>query len=306
MENQAENVHYYYQYCPSEVTEVLAHGTSTWIGEVDESTIFKYPLEPGGDMTRLDVERKLLEIVGPHERIIRLKGFSDTGLYLERARNGNVADYILDSTKPLPSVKQRLAWCRETAEAVAWIHSRRVLHCDLHPLNLLLDDDLHVKLADFQGRQLSESGEVLLDGWSAEPTRFFCPRDDIFDANVKTDLFALGCTIYFIMMGHSVFPDIADGENGWREKVKNRFENQQLPQDQQPCSSVTLKCWQKKYDSALEIVQDIRTLERSAGPVVRPWELLFSFPITAMGRGLVKVMASVKRWICSILGFAKA
>lgn len=169
---------------------------STWIGEVDESTILKYPLKPGGDMTRLEVERKLLEIVCPHERIIDLKGFSDSGIYLERARNGNLADYILDSSKPHPPVNQRLAWCREAAEAVAWIHSRRVLHCDLYPLNLLLDDNLHIKLADFQGKLLSKSGEVLLDGWSAEPTRFFCSREDVFDADIKTDLFALGCAIY--------------------------------------------------------------------------------------------------------------
>lgn len=32
------------------------------------------------------------------------------------------------------------------------------------------DDDLQVKFADFQGRQPSENGEVLLDGWSGEPT----------------------------------------------------------------------------------------------------------------------------------------
>lgn len=56
-------------------------------------------------MTRLKVERKLLEIIGLYKRVIRLKGFSDTGLYLERARNGNIADYLLDSAKRLPLVK---------------------------------------------------------------------------------------------------------------------------------------------------------------------------------------------------------
>lgn len=235
-------------YCPPGVTQVLATDTSTFIGEVDEFTVLKYPLIPGRGVDRLDVEKKLLEIVGPHEWVIRLKGFSDTGLYLERARNESIGKYVLESDNPLPSAKKRLAWCREAAEAAAWIHSRRVLHCDIHPWNLLLDDDLHVKLADFQGRQLSESGEVLLDGWSGEPCRFFCPRDDPFDADVKTELFALGCTIYFIMMGHSVFPDIIDGEEGWHEKVRGRFENEQFPQDEHLCSAITLRCWRKEYD----------------------------------------------------------
>ena len=252
----------YRHYCPPGVKRVLASGSSAFIGEVDSCTVFKYPLTPGGDMTRLTVERQLLEIIGPHERIIGLKSFSDTGLYLERALNGNVADYMLESGKPLPSIKQRLTWCREAAEAVAWIHTRRVLHCDIQPTNILLDEELHVKLSDFQGKQLSENGEVLLDGWSSEPCRFYCPREDPFDADVKTDIFALGCTIYFIIMGHAVFPDIIDGDDKWHKKVADRFATQQFPQDQNACSVVTLKCWHKKYESAVEVVRDIKSLER--------------------------------------------
>lgn len=141
MEDRAADItECYYPYFPPGVTEIIAMGSNTYIGEVDKSTVFKYPHAPG-DMTRLDMERKLLETIGPHERIISLKGSSDTGLYLERARNGNIGDYL--SGNPLASVKQRLAWCREAAEAVTWIHSRRILHCDLHPWNLLFDEDLH-------------------------------------------------------------------------------------------------------------------------------------------------------------------
>ncbi|KKK21017.1 hypothetical protein ARAM_005097 [Aspergillus rambellii] len=73
----------------------------------------KYPLAPGGDMSRLEIEKKLFEIVGPHERI--------------RAVNGTLADYILESDHPPPSIQQRLSWCREATEAVAWVHARGVL-----------------------------------------------------------------------------------------------------------------------------------------------------------------------------------
>jgi serine/threonine protein kinase len=252
----------YQQYCPLGVKRVLASGSSAFIGEIDDSTVLKYPLAPGGEMNRLEVERKLLEIIGRHERIIGLKGFSETGLYLERALNGTVADYILAPDRS-PSLKQRLTWCREATEAVAWIHARRVLHCDIQPTNLLLDTNLHIKLSDFQGKQLSENGEVVLDGWTGEPCRFYCPRDDPFDANIKTDLFALGCTIYFIVVGHAVFPDIIDGEDRWHEKVQHRFVSGQFPQDQHAFSTVTLKCWQKEYETATEIVRDMESLECS-------------------------------------------
>lgn len=95
-----DTVNVYQHYCPPGVKHVLASGSSAFIGEVDDSTVFKYPLAPGGDMTRLEVERKILGIVGPHKRIIALKSSSDTGLYLERAVNGTLADYILESENP--------------------------------------------------------------------------------------------------------------------------------------------------------------------------------------------------------------
>jgi hypothetical protein len=112
----------YQQYCPRGVKRVLASGSSAFIGEIDDSTVFKYPLAPGGETDRLEVEGKLLEIIGQHERIIGLKGVSKTGLYLERALNGTVADYILTSDR-IPSLKQRMTWCREVSQCQGYVCS---------------------------------------------------------------------------------------------------------------------------------------------------------------------------------------
>jgi hypothetical protein len=35
--------------------------------------------------------------------------------------------------------------------------------------------------------------------------------------------------MYFIMMGHAVFPNIIDEEDRWHDKVANRFAEQQFP-----------------------------------------------------------------------------
>ncbi|KAK1622330.1 hypothetical protein BDP81DRAFT_507790, partial [Colletotrichum phormii] len=75
--------------------------SSAFIGEVDGSTILKYPLKPGGDLTRLELEHKILTIlVGQHPRIIGHKGFKETGLYLERAVNGTIFDCLTASDIP--------------------------------------------------------------------------------------------------------------------------------------------------------------------------------------------------------------
>ncbi|CCF44568.1 hypothetical protein CH063_13922 [Colletotrichum higginsianum] len=251
------------RYCPPGVKSIIAAGGSSFIGEVDDYTVFKYPLRAGDELTlnRLDTERQLLDVVGPHERIIQLKGFSETGLYLERAVNGSVAQH-LESANP-PPMQRRLSWCREAVEAVAWVHTKGVFHCDINPRNLLLDSDFHVKLADFQGQQLSPdgSGTVLLDGCSSESTRFFCPREDEFNGDVRTELFALGCTIYHIIMGHPVYPDIVDGEDGWHEKVQSRFRDKKFPSDLPICSEIAWKCWLGEYGSADELLLDMVAVE---------------------------------------------
>lgn len=100
-----------------------------------------------------------------------------------------------------------------------------------------------------------------MDGGSSEPSRFSCPRDDLFHADVETDLFALGCTIYFIVMGYCVFPDIVDGEEGWYDRIRSRFENAQFPQDDHACSAITSKRWKLKYESAIEVLRDINAIQ---------------------------------------------
>ncbi|KAH8726046.1 kinase-like domain-containing protein [Phaeosphaeriaceae sp. PMI808] len=223
----------YHHYCPEGVQRVLASGTSAFIGEVNDSTILKYPLEPG---------------VGQHLRIIAQKGFTDAGLYLERAANETVYKYLIESDHETPTLQQRVAWCRGVTEAVDYIHSKGVIYCDIQPANILVDKNLHAKLADFQGNYVTETGE-LVAGWSSEPCRYFCPRENEFEANAKTDLFALGSTTYFIMTNHEVFPDIVGGE--WH-----------FPTDSRACDIITRKCWSLQYISASEVLGDIRAVER--------------------------------------------
>jgi hypothetical protein len=69
--------------------------------------------------------------------------------------------------------------------------------------------------------------------------------------------------MYFIMIGHAVFPDIINGEDGWHNKVADRFAKQQFPQDSHAYSVITLKCWLQQYGSAEDVVQEIESIEKN-------------------------------------------
>lgn len=250
------------RYLPQTVKRVITLGSSCWIGEVDDLTVLKYPHERGVETDRLENEYKILTVLCQHPRIIGLKGYTDDGLYLERAVNGDVHKYL--AINPTVALQQRLKWCRQAAEAVAFVHSRRVIHCDIRPRNLLLDKNLNVKLADFQGKLLSINGEVLLNGFSGEPCKFSSPRHHPDHADVKTDLFALGSTIYFIIMGHDIFPDISNHGDGSDEEVQRRFRTGQFPRDSHACSTITAKCWERLYNSAVDVVHDVEVVEKGS------------------------------------------
>jgi len=113
----------YHFYSPSGVQRVLVIGTSAFIGEIDDSTVLKYPHSPDSDKSRLEHEHKLLNLVGQHPRMIARKGLTDVGLYLECAVNESIYKYLTDSDKFSLALQQRVAWCREVAEAVEHIHS---------------------------------------------------------------------------------------------------------------------------------------------------------------------------------------
>jgi serine/threonine protein kinase len=112
---------------------------------------------------------------------------------------------------------ERLRWCTEAAEGLAYCHVMGVLHCDLRLDNLLLDGNLSVQICDFGG---SVCGK--LDGGGLPDYGFFDPREeDIYTVTESMEVFGLGSIMYSITTGHrphgpSVFhsPDqqIAYGE----------------------------------------------------------------------------------------------
>jgi len=63
--------------------------------------------------------------------------------------------------------------------------------------------------------------------------------------------------IYFIMTGHCFFPDIVDGKEGWTDKVRDRFENGQFPEDFHTCNWIVLNSWNQRYNLTYMVLRDL-------------------------------------------------
>ena len=166
---------------------------------------------------------QILHILGAHPRIIKFKGGdAQQGLRLENPVNGNVAQNLHHA-----SLSQKLKWSQQVAEAVAYIHSRGVLHCDIHTHNLLPFDAENVELADFQGRHLFPDRSMHLDGYPSENIKSWMLRHDANHTDQKTDISALGSAIYEIMQGHEPFLELDPRDD--ESEILARFESTRFP-----------------------------------------------------------------------------
>ncbi|KAH9206598.1 kinase-like domain-containing protein [Leptodontidium sp. 2 PMI_412] len=232
-------------YYPENVNDVLGMGSSCFIGLVNDTTVMKYPYHPN--------DKQNLPAIGDHDRIIRLKGRTGAGLLLEYACHGSLGRYLSSHN---PTIQQRITWATQAAEAIALVHEKGVIHCDISVNNLLLDAELNIKLCDFQGRLLRPDRSVKLVGLSSENVKASMPRADPNHADEKTDIFALGTVFYQIIEGCEPFQELDSFTQ--EEEIEERFVSGQFPTVRYaPMTAVIHKCWRGEYNSTHGVISDL-------------------------------------------------
>ena len=250
---------------PPGVEEVISRG-SCYIGRLNDRIVLKYAsdLNDLGFLKSIRVERRILQIIGPHPRIIQSMGLVEDGLILKYYPNGTLHNFI--QAHPDERLERRLEWCKQLVDTLSFVHSKRVIHCDICLQNIFLDENFNIILADFQGLFLSSvSGQPLLDGMTRECAKAYMPRENLYVVNVQTDLFAVGSAIYHIIAGHEVFPEL-DSIND-EDVITARFINGEFPNNDYVASHIVEKCWRGEYSSAAEISADIAAVQAAAEDV---------------------------------------
>jgi eukaryotic-like serine/threonine-protein kinase len=109
--------------------------------------------------------------------------------------------------EPEMPVDEALRITREAAEALAYAHDRGVVHCDVKPENLLLQNG-HVLVADFGIARAVGSAEPLARGGHLVGTaQYMSPEQALGETELdgRSDVYSLGCVLYEMLAGAPPF-----------------------------------------------------------------------------------------------------
>jgi eukaryotic-like serine/threonine-protein kinase len=111
---------------------------------------------------------------------------------------------------------QVLDWAAQVNQALAKVHAAGLCYLDLKPGNLLLDlASGCLKLADFgTSRPMHEAPTPAYAGtasWQA-PEQFFAQADGCYATGMRSDYFALGALLYYLVCGRMLRYGAACGE----------------------------------------------------------------------------------------------
>lgn len=251
-------------YYPPGICKVIGFGSSSFIGLLSDDIVLKYPRIKEEQWDRFNTEARIYKALGSHPRILAFYGFDERGLQLQHAKNGTVRDLLLDPSRAHHlTTPKRIRLCQQAAEAVAYIHTKKVIHCDISTRNFLLDENLDVKLSDFQGIYTDPDG-VIWNGHALENVKAFLPRPTD-RSDEFSDPFALGTAIYEIMVGHEPFPELNELDDEC--EIEKRYQDQRFPStDSVVGGNIISQCWSLMYDEVNACINDLKTVQNSLIP----------------------------------------
>ncbi len=166
-------------------------------------------------ISRFETEAQLIAHL-EHPHIVPLYDYwhePDGAAYLVMRwlRGGSLRQALVDGPWPLEKIGRLLG---QIAAALALAHERGVVHRDLKPDNILLDEGGNAYLSDFGiAKELSRETAATKAGAMVGSPDYIAPEQIRGQAiTPQTDIYSLGLVLFELLTGHHPFPETTSAE----------------------------------------------------------------------------------------------
>jgi serine/threonine protein kinase/TolB-like protein/Flp pilus assembly protein TadD len=214
--------------------------------------------------------------------------------------------------EPMP-IRRAVELIAKVARTVHFAHEHRILHRDIKPGNILLDQKGEPHLTDFGLARLVESESTVTRTLEVLGTPSYMAPEQAVGNNAAisnaTDVYGLGAVLYQLLTGH---PPFAGGTTYETIKLLLDTEPRQPrlwnPKIDRDLSTICLKCLEKepsrRYASALALAEDLERwlkhepiLARHTGIITRSQKWVRRNPTSALLAASLVALAAASGWI---------
>lgn len=182
-----------------------------------------------------------------------------------------LGDYV---SRKKPSLKAILDLAIQIGEGLAKAHGAGVVHRDLKPDNILVDDDGRPKILDFGLAKQAGVTKITQEASTLGTIYYMSPEQTRGeDVDHRSDIFSLGTVLYEMLTRHLPFQGehttaVMYAITGTTPQPLARYNNEVTPELERIVAKMLAKDPRERYQSAADLVADLRRERRLSDSAV--------------------------------------